>query len=390
LLNVPVRVHPISYADNRGEFLRLLVELNSQRIKSSETLLHETLVKIDPKTAHQQIVNQRRQKDEERSLSNLTRIEPGDDGRRCEISEAKLLFLSAILRVLEEQREYWPLSDRQIHYRLLGPAAPLRHASKPNSRYVNDESSYRNLTNLLTRARIDGLIPWESIRDETRPTDLHSAYWNAAEFFRQELKNFLTGYWRNRQQSQPHHIEIVAEKLTVRSILQRVAQEFTIPLTISRGMSSLPPKKAIRDRYVSSRKDRLILLVVTDLDPAGDAIAQDLVKSFQRDFAISRIEAYKVALTIDQVSEFGLQPSMEAKESSPTYKRFVAKYGVTDAYELEAMEPATLAQELESAIQGVLDLDLYNQELTAEEADSARIIAVKEQTEAFFKSLKIS
>jgi hypothetical protein len=82
--------------------------------------------------------------------------------------------------------------------------------------------------------------------------------------------------------------------------------------------------------------------VVSDLDPAGDAIAEDLVKSFRRDFDIADIEAYKVALTIDQVEEFSLEPSMEAKDTSPTYRAFVDKYGITAAYELEAMNPVTL------------------------------------------------
>jgi hypothetical protein len=186
------------------------------------------------------------------------------------------------------------------------------------------------------------LINWDAIEDVTRPTDLHAAFWNPGEFFRQEFGRFLKGYWRNRLQSQPHHVEIVAEKLTVQTILQKVALEFTMPLTITRGMSSLPPKKAIRDRYVLSQRDQLILLVVSDLDPAGDAIAEDLVKSFRRDFDIADIEAYKVALTIDQVEEFSLEPSMEAKDTSPTYRAFVDKYGITAAYELEAMNPVTL------------------------------------------------
>ena len=81
---------------------------------------------------------------------------------------------------------------------------------------------------------------------------------------------------------------------------------------------------------------------------------------------------------------------MEAKDSSPTYESFVAKYGISTAYELEAMEPADLAQTLEKAIQNVLDLNLYNQELAAEEADSAQIIAVREQAEAFLKSLNLA
>jgi hypothetical protein len=389
LKKVPVRLSNVSRTENPQAFLKLLVELNSQRIKSTSVLLHESIIKIDPKEAHQEIINDRIKKEDRRLLSSLSMINPEDDGERCVITPAKHPFLNAVLRVLEEQRDYWPLSDRQIHYRLLGPAAPLTHASKPGSHYRNDKSSYRSLTDLLVRGRIAGLIPWKAIEDVTRPVDTHAAFWNTAEFFGQEFDKFLKGYWRNRQQSQPNHIEIVAEKLTVQTILQRVAQEYTIPLTISRGMSSLPPKKAIEERFLSSKKNLLILLVVSDLDPAGDAIAADLLKSFRRDFSLD-IEAYKVVLTIEQVTGFGLAPSMEAKESSPTYQAFVDRYGMRDAYELEALAPADLAATLETAIKEVLDIDLYNQELAAEEADSQRIIVVKKQTEQFFKSLKLS
>jgi hypothetical protein len=90
------------------------------------------------------------------------------------------------------------------------------------------------------------------------------------------------------------------------------------------------------------------------------------------------------------VDEFELAPSMEAKDTSPTYQSFVDTYGITDAYELEAMDPADLARTLETAIEEVLDIDLYNQELAAEEADSAQIIAVQKQAEAFFKSLQLT
>jgi hypothetical protein len=89
------------------------------------------------------------------------------------------------------------------------------------------------------------------------------------------------------------------------------------------------------------------------------------------------------------VGQYGLAPSMKAKEDSPTYGAFVDRYGIEDAYELEAMEPADLADSLSSAIEDILDIDLYNQELAAEETDSAQIMAVQEQAEQFFKSLKL-
>src|SRR5262249_36537153 len=163
----------------------------------TEVLLHESLMKIDPKAAHQKIVNDRKEKDKNRLLKDLTCIDPDQDGRRCEISPAKKPFLDAVLRVLESQHDYWPLSARPNHYRLMGPGAPLTHSSKPDSQYLNDNLSYRKLTDLLTRGRIAGLIPWDAIDDETRPIDLHAAFWNTAEFFRQELEGFLKGYWRN-------------------------------------------------------------------------------------------------------------------------------------------------------------------------------------------------
>jgi hypothetical protein len=63
-------------------------------------------------------------------------------------------MIDAITWIIEEQREHWPLTVRQIHYRLLGPDAPLQHASKPGSRYVNDHDSYRAAIESSLRLRL--------------------------------------------------------------------------------------------------------------------------------------------------------------------------------------------------------------------------------------------
>src|SRR5262245_11802911 len=47
LTTVPVRVYPISRAAQPEAFTKLLVEMNSQRLKNNATLLRESLVKID-------------------------------------------------------------------------------------------------------------------------------------------------------------------------------------------------------------------------------------------------------------------------------------------------------------------------------------------------------
>jgi hypothetical protein len=162
--HVPVLVQPVSRSENPDEFKRLLVHMNSQRIKSTPVLIREALMKIDPDDAYQQIIEAREEKDEDRWSSDLTSIDVDDLGQRCKISKAKLPVLNAIKKVLDDHRAYWPMSDRQIHYRLLGPDAPLKHASKPDSIYRNDKQSYRALVDLLARARIAGKIPWGQSR----------------------------------------------------------------------------------------------------------------------------------------------------------------------------------------------------------------------------------
>ena len=80
---------------------------------------------------------------------------------------------------------------------------------------------------------------------------------------------------------------------------------------------------------------------------------------------------------------------MKAKKKSPTYSTYVERYGTTNAYELEAMEPADLIAILRAAINSVMDIDLYNQECAAEESDSSQIIAIKQQAEHFFRSMDL-
>jgi hypothetical protein len=126
-----------------------------------------------------------------------------------------------------------------------------------------------------------------------------------------------------------------------------------MPMTIGRGMCCLPAKRQIAQRYKNSGKKRLVLIVVSDLDPAGEAIADDLLKSM-RDFSVEDMEAYKAALTPEQVARFKLAPSMDAKPTSPTYREFVKRHG-PHAYELEALAPPQLIDLFTAGIECLID-----------------------------------
>jgi hypothetical protein len=98
LKQVPVRIHPISRGENPDAFTKLLVEMNSQRIKSQSVLLHESLIKIEPKTAHQKIVNDRKAKEQERSLNGLSARLPAGVWRDAESMRKYQLQWSKHLR----------------------------------------------------------------------------------------------------------------------------------------------------------------------------------------------------------------------------------------------------------------------------------------------------
>lgn len=390
----PVIRRPIAYGADRDTFLKLLVVANTQRKKSAAMLMREAAMKIDSAQAYRELRQEQKDRERERRLeSNVGEhmLDGKHLGDRAKISKAKDAFLEAALDAINALREYWPISLRTVHYRLLGPNAPLKHASKPKSVYVNDRNSYKSLSDLLTRARLEGNVPWESIDDETRPEELNNHYRNAGRFFEDELRDLLRGYQRNRQQSQPDHIEIVAEKLAVRGMLSPIAAEHSTPLSIVRGQNGPTVKRKIAKRFQRSGKRNLILLVVADLDPAGETIVQNFRDDLESDFGIhpDRLEVYRAGLNIGRVEEFDLAPSMEAKESSPTYDAFVEKYGITDAYELEAMTPEELQEALVEDINEVIDIDAYNSELEREEQDAVAIKAAKDSVLEFLKTIDL-
>jgi hypothetical protein len=140
---VDCRVEPITRFD--PEFETLLVEYNRQRVKSFDEVVREQVITCNPDDAYRALVEHRKARAE--VIGEFIQI--GGEKKRKMISRAKRPMLEAVARIVFEQREYWPLSDRSIHYDLLNDP-PLRHASKPDSRYQNNRDCYKDACDLLT------------------------------------------------------------------------------------------------------------------------------------------------------------------------------------------------------------------------------------------------
>ena len=386
LKTIPVKKFEIDRIDcSDVEWKRILVSHNKQRVKSAAVRIKESLLAIDPEVAHRQLIESRTERDRDAPAE----IELNYYCRRASISSAKRPMLDAVSFAIQTLKKFWPLTVRQVHYRLLNHA-PLRHASKPDSTYSNDRKSYGDLCDLLARARLDGSVPWRAITDETRPISGTDYSADAAEYIDRESCWFLKSYRRDLMQSQLDHIEFIAEKMTVQGIVKPVLDRYCIPLTIGRGYCSLEPRRAIAQRFETSGKDRLILLVASDLDPDGDSIAESFARSIRDDFGIDAIVAVKALLTMEQVKLWDLPANeMEAKTSSGQHASYVKRYGTNAVYELEAIEPSLMQSAIVETIDSVIDIKAFNGELVQEKRDAGKLAAIKKSVADHLSQLDI-
>ena len=375
LKTVPCKVLSMRRDDDPDAFVRLLREHNIQRVKSFDEVLREEVVAADPKTAYRALIRRR----EEKARVSVPALSIKGRKHRCAISKGKQPFLEAIVNAVNGLREFWPISDRKVFYELLNDP-PLRHASKPDSRFRNDKPSYGDLTDMLTRMRIFGDIPMNAIGDETRPVTFWVAHRNVGQYIHGEVNEFLDGYWRDKLQSQPNHIELLIEKNTLAPMVARVAGRYGMPMTSGRGYASLPPRYEMAQRFKASGKHKLVLLIVSDHDPDGAEIAHSFARSMRDDFNVQNIHAIKVALTPEQVGKYDLPVGGQAKKKSANYKKFHALYG-DDVYEVEALRPADLQKIVQEAIDSVLDIDAFNQEVDREQEDAAHLDTVRRKVQ---------
>jgi len=370
LPEVPCRIADVLREDAR--FIPFLRACNRQRVKQFDEILREEIVSANPEESHR-VLREYRERMSRVESSDI--IEIRGMKQRAAISDAKIPFLTAIVTILENRREYWPLTDRLVHYALLNDP-PLVHASKPESTYRNTQQCYKSCCELIGRARLAGRIPWGAIHDPTRSVVTWDVHREPSTFVRDELDRFLKGYYRDLMQSQPNQIEIVGEKNTIATLIRPVAAEFTIPLTIGRGYASFGPRKEMANRFFASGKKKLIIISLSDFDPEGQDIGHAFARSMRDDFEIEEIVPVKAILTATQVKQLNLPPMMKAKETSSRYQRFVDEHG-DDVFELEAVEPETMQNILRDVIGGLIDVDAYNYEVLKEKEDAAFLEGVR-------------
>jgi hypothetical protein len=385
LLRIGQRIAPCRVLDIRhdsmstDEILALLREHNVQRNKDAAEQVREQMVDIDPTQAHEKLRRLRDKSVYALEHNNVVPVCIEGSKVRHNVSGQKAEHVKYVKKIIfEDRKDYWPLSVRGIHYPLLNYKF-LRNIPRKLA-YENDDNSYNRTSDLLTRLRLTGEIPWEAIDDPTRPLTDFRPFSDVRQFVRQEVKNLFGGYWRDLLQTQPNHVEVLVEKNTIYQMVLRVTRPFQIPTSSGRGFNSIDPWHDLYQRYQQSGKERLIVVVLSDFDPEGEMIPQVGGRTLRDDFGVDDLdlEIIKAGVTRDQIDEHNLPPQNFAKESSSNFDWFVDRNdGDNTVYELEALDPAVMLRDLRSVITSVLDLDLFNLEARREQDEAVYLEAVR-------------
>lgn len=362
---------------NRDQRIAILREHNRYRHKSIPEQIREELIDADPEQAVFELQKQRHLSVYHPEVKGVSTLAIEGVKRRCGISNQKSQHVKHVKQVVfEDRKDYWPLSVRAIHYALLNHSF-LRN-TKQKIPYVNDGRSYGATSELCTRLRLLGEIPWESIDDGTRPFEEYLAFSNARHFVRQEVNGLFSGYWRDYLQSQPNYVEILCEKNAIYHMVLRVAKKFQIPTMSGRGFCSIDPWHDLFQRYRSSGKQRLILIVLSDYDPEGEMIPHVGGRTLRDDFGVEDLAIIKAGVTREQIERYSLPSQNFAKQTSSNHKWFLDRNDGNDTvYELEALEPADMLEDLESVITNTIDMDLYRSEVELEKQEAAYLAAAQ-------------
>jgi hypothetical protein len=165
-----------------------------------------------------------------------------------------------VKEVTDELREYWPLTLRQIYYRLV--AAGIR---------ANTRSQYNDLSKLIKHMRLDSYLSWRVLEDRARRVSDKRGWEDHEEFLESEIDIFLEGYERCYVQDQERYVEVWVEKDALSRIFEDVAYPYCIRAVTCRGYQSVTFLADYRDRAREAirRGQTPNILYFGDLDPSG-------------------------------------------------------------------------------------------------------------------------
>lgn len=288
------------------------------------------------------------------------------------------------------QQQGYDLSVRQLYYQLVA-----------RDRIENTDKSYKQIVNVVDKARMSGLMDWDMIVDRTRRLS-GNQHWDSPD---QIVDAAARGFRIDKWEGQPRRVEVWVEKEALSGVVGRAAEQEDVDWFACRGYSSSSAMwRAAQRFYWYWRSGQAVtVLHLGDHDPSGIDMSRDIEDRLQLflsvDWATRYSEAFaseplyvqykevvehlssyvtgeplqikRIALNMDQVLAYNPPPNF-AKVTDSRAGKYISQYG-DQSWELDALDPTTLADLIRNEIHFLRDDERYNARLDAETGERARL-----------------
>lgn len=271
--------------------------------------------------------------------------------------------------IREYQAQGLRMTLRQLYYQLVSRAL-----------IPNADRSYKNLSSLVSNARLAGLLDWDAIEDRGRQPRKAAEWDDPAQL----MESALYAYRLPRWKTQSRHVELWVEKDALSSVLAPIANEFHVTLMVNKGYSSQSAMYESAERFRAQQRatldtDNPLLLYMGDHDPSGEDMVRD-VRDRLVMFGVDDLQVTKIALTMSQVRRYNPPPN-PAKVTDPRAEAYIAEFG-DSSWELDALPPDVLAALVREALEEVVDQPAMDSIKRLEEADK---VALRKATKTIMK-----
>ena len=253
--------------------------------------------------------------------------------KEINFQQKSLHLIDLVNEVITEYRNQgYELTLRQVYYQLVA-----------RGHIPNNDKSYKNIGGLINDARLAGLIDWFAIIDRTRNLAKNS-HWNTpVDIIESASYSYMLDKWK----CQPNYVEVWVEKDALVGIVGQICRKLDVPYFSCRGYTSQSEMWSAAQRFIkqSSRRSRTIIHL-GDHDPSGIDMTRDIQERLEMFGA--EVTVKRVALTIDQISQFNPPPN-PTKLTDSRATSYIEQYG-NECWELDALEPQVISDLIEREV----------------------------------------
>lgn len=272
-----------------------------------------------------------------------------------------LKLIDKINAIIEEyELQGFSLTLRQVYYQMVARAI-----------IQNNERSYKNLGNLISDARLAGLIDWTAIEDRTRNLRGNSHWSSPDSIINSAARSYHLDHW----EGQEYYVEVWVEKDALVGIVGQICSRLDVNYFSCRGYVSQSEMWGAACRLKRRQDDgqHIVLLHLGDHDPSGKDMSRDIVERMQTfetyDFTFKRL-----ALNMDQIELYNPPPN-PTKWSDSRATGYIDEYGYK-CWELDALEPQVISELIKKNVEQYRENAFYQKILKREQREKALLVDI--------------